>query len=109
MSKILHVGFVLKNICFAGVLGKEEHRIPLAPVCPPRPHGFGVRRSEFGGKSHWVGAFDIFAFVVCNLSHSTSTSKHSGQDGGNNNQSGGVYSLPIEILLILHLWNCVCL
>jgi len=65
MSEMLHVGFVLKNICFAGILGKEEHRIPLALVCPPCPHGFGVRRSEFGGKSHWVGAIDIFAFVVC--------------------------------------------
>jgi hypothetical protein len=65
MSEMLHVGYDLKKICFAGVLGKEGHRIPLAPVCPPRPHGFGVRRSEFGRKSHWVGAFSTFAFVVC--------------------------------------------
>jgi len=56
MSEMFHVGFVLKRICFAGVLGKEEHKIPLSPACSPRPRGFGVRRSEFGGKSHWVGA-----------------------------------------------------
>jgi hypothetical protein len=65
MSEMLHVGYDLKKICFAGVLGRAEHRIPLAPVCPPRPHGFAVRRSEFGRKSHRVGAFGTFAFVVC--------------------------------------------
>ena len=111
MSEMLHVGFVLKKICFAGVLGKEEHRIPLAPVCPPHPRGFGVRRLEFGGKSLWVGAFGIFAFVVCIVFYPALFLRPSTR--GRTEEI--IISLEAYIvyqlrsLLILRLWNCcVC-
>jgi hypothetical protein len=111
MSEMLHVGFVLKKICFAGVLGKEQHRIPLAPVCPPRPRGFGVRRLEFGRKSHWVGAFGIFASVVCIVFYPALFLRPSTR--GRTEEI--IISLEAYIvyqlrsLLILRLWNCcVC-
>jgi hypothetical protein len=43
------------------------------------------------------------------LSRSISTSKHSRQDGGDNNQPGGVYSLPIEIPAYITPLELLCL